>query len=135
LAPRAAGVAPARDALAVDSDVAGFTLPEHAKAGEAVVARSEGARLDVRADGPGLLVVAEGYDAGWSAALDGRPARVVRVNHDQLGVALPEGPHRVTLRYRPRGFTAGLLLLGAGLVLLALGERVLASPVRVSSRA
>jgi hypothetical protein len=134
-APRAAGVAPSRDALAVDSDVADFALPEHAKAGEAVVARAEGARLDVRADGPGLLVVAEGYDAGWSAALDGRPARVVRVNHAQLGVALPEGPHRVTLRYRPRGFTAGLLLLAAGLVLLALGERVLASPVRVSSRA
>jgi uncharacterized membrane protein YfhO len=57
------------------------------------------------------------------------------VNHAQLGVALPEGTHRVTLRYRPRGFTAGLLLLFAGLMLLALGGRVLAFPIRVSSRA
>jgi uncharacterized membrane protein YfhO len=59
----------------------------------------------------------------------------VRVNHAQLGVALREGTHRVTLRYRPRGFTTGLLLLFAGLLLLALGGRVLAFPIRVSSRA
>ena len=134
-APRASGLAPAQDAVAVASDVEGLVLPANGRAAEAVVARAGGGRLDVRADGPGVLVVAEGHDPGWSAAVDGAPARVLRVNYAELGVALPAGTHRVTLRYWPRGFSAGLALLAAGLVLLALGGRVLASPVRVSSRA
>lgn len=136
-APRAAGLAPARDVVALASDLRDFVLPANGRDAEAVVARAEGGRLDVRADGPGLLVVAEGYDPGWSAAVDGTPTRVLRVNHAELGVPLPAGTHRVTLRFWPRGFSAGLALLAAGLVLLALalGGRVLASPVRVSSRA
>lgn len=134
-APRAAALAPAQEAVAVAYDLRGFVAPQDARAGAAVVARAEGARLDVRADGPGVLVVAEGWDPGWSAAVDESPAPVLRVNHSQLGVPLPPGTHRVTLRYRPRGFLAGLALAAAGLTLLALAGRVLASPAPVASRA
>jgi uncharacterized membrane protein YfhO len=48
---------------------------------------------------------------------------------------LPEGTHRVTLRYRPRGFAAGAALFATGLLLLAFAERVLASPARAGGRA
>ena len=42
-------------------------------------------RLDIRAEGPGLLVVSEGWDPGWSAAVDDAPAPIVRVNHARDG--------------------------------------------------
>src|SRR6185295_4991444 len=48
----------------------------------------------VRAAGPGLLVVGEGYDPGFSARVDGAPAGVLRVNGDRLGVVLQDGTHR-----------------------------------------
>jgi hypothetical protein len=133
-APRASRLALGQ-AVAVESELAGVEQPRRTRAGEAVVARAEGGRLDVRADGPGVLVIAEGFDRGWSAALDGADARLFRVNHAQMGVVLPEGTHRVTLRYRPRGFDAGVALFAVGLLLLAFAEHVLASPARVGGRA
>jgi hypothetical protein len=134
-APAAAGVAPRRDALAVRTELQGLALRGLGRAAPAVVARAEGAELDVRADGPGVLVLAEGYDPGWSAAIDGAPATVFRVNHAQLAVALPDGTHRVTLRYRPRGLWLGVALAALGALLLAASGRVLASPSRAGSPA
>ena len=67
----------------------------------------------VRAEGPGLLVVGEGFDAGFSARVDGAPARVLRVNGDRMGVVLPEGTHRVVLTHSARGLGAGVRDRGA----------------------
>ena len=70
-----------------------------------------GSRVEVRAEGPGLLVVAQSWDPGWSASVDGRPAAVLRVNHAQIGRRRsPRAPHRVALRYqaaRPGGREPG----------------------------
>ena len=128
-APPEAGLDPRRDAVAVASEVRGLTLPEHALASRAEVVRAEGASLDLRAAGPGLLVVAESWDPGWTASLDDRPSPVVRVNHAQLGLVLPPGMHRVALRHRPRGFREGLAFssLAAVGLLLALLLRPLRS--------
>ena len=52
--------------------------------GRARPARAAGGRILVRAAGPGLLVLSEGYDPGFSARVDGRPARVLRVNVDRM---------------------------------------------------
>ena len=46
------------------------------------------------------------------------------MNHAQIGVALPAGTHRITLRYRPRGLVAGAWLAAAAAVGLALGGRL-----------
>ncbi len=83
--------------------------------------RPEARRIVVRAAGPGLLVVAEGYDPGWTATVDARPARIVRVNGDRMAVALGEGHHRVVLRHHARGLVAG-----AALALLALAALAVA---------
>ena len=64
----------------------------------------------MRAAGPGLLVIGEGYDAGFGARVDGAPARVLRVNGDRIGVVLQEGTHRIVLTHRARGFLAGLVI-------------------------
>ena len=121
-APTASGIDPRRDAVASARDASGVTLPPGARASRAEVTRGANGRLEVRAEGPGLLVVAQAWSSGWSAQLDDHEARVLRVNHAELGIVLPPGPHRVALRYRAPGLLAGAFLAaaaGAGLILRA----------------
>ena len=77
-----------------------------------------GGRIVVEAVGPGVLVVAESWDRGWSARLDGLTRPIVRVNQGQMGVALPEGVHTIAFDYSPPGFLLGILV--AAVALLAL---------------
>jgi hypothetical protein len=132
-APTAAGVDPRNDALASAGDGSAFELPRGSRARTAELARAAGARIDVRAEGPGLLVLAEGYSRGWRALVDGAPAPVLRVNHAQLGVMLPAGLHRIDFRYRPPGFAAGACVSLA--TLAALGAWAAAAKRRPAARA
>lgn len=125
--PTRLGVDSAHEALAAADDVDGVALPPGSRSSEAVLARARRGRLVVRAAGPGLLVVSEGWDPGWRAWIDRAPARVLRVNGDRLGVVLEEGAHRVVLRHRARGLDGGLalaLLGAAGLVVALVRESV-----------
>jgi hypothetical protein len=89
----------------------GLPLPiPGARAGRAEIVRIEGGRIEVRAEGPGLLVVYTSFDPGWSASVDGERAAVVPVNGAQTGVGLGPGLHRVRLRYEPRGLSTGTIL-------------------------
>jgi hypothetical protein len=117
--PGRLGVDPLREALATASDAAGAEAPPAGRASRAELVQRSASRLEVRAEGPGVLVLAESWDAGWQARLDGAPVRLLRVNHCQAGVVLPAGPHRVVLRYRPRGWAFGLALAALGLVGMA----------------
>jgi hypothetical protein len=118
--PGAAGIDPRREAVAVAAEARGWRPPEGSRASHAEVVRALGGHMEVRAGGPGLLVVAEGWDPGWRADVDGRASDIVRVNHLALGIQLGPGVHRVTLRHRPRGFVAGVGLFGIGLLALGL---------------
>ena len=66
---------PMKEALLTEADAAGATLPADARASKADVVRLEPGLVEVRAEGPGLLVVAESWDAGWTVQLDGRRRR------------------------------------------------------------
>ncbi|MBI3932530.1 MAG: YfhO family protein [Acidobacteria bacterium] len=110
---------PWREALAVETEAVGVTLAGGARTSRAEVTRAAGGRIDLQAEGPGLLVVTEAWDPGWTAVVDGAATRLVRVNHLLMGLALGEGFHRVALRHRPAGFRSGLLLAGLGAALLA----------------
>jgi hypothetical protein len=126
-APTRLGVDARREALATEADAAGVSLPPGSRSSAAYLVRATGGRLVLRAAGPGLLVLADGWDAGFTAAVDGRPARVLRVNGDRMGVVLPEGNHRVVLTHRARGLREGLLLAGlaaSGLAAALLRERL-----------
>jgi hypothetical protein len=78
---------------------------------------------------PGVLVLAEQWDSGWHAEVDGTPARVIPVDVSQIGVEVPAGAHRVTLTYRAPGLGPGLVTTGAaaavvvGLLLSPAGRR------------
>jgi hypothetical protein len=76
---------------------------------------------------PGLLVVAEQFDPGWRAHVDGKPARIFPADHLLMGVPLEAGNHRVELTYTPEVFRTGLfgslIGLSALLGLLVSGGR------------
>jgi len=76
-------------------------------------------RWMIRSDEPraGWIVLAETRAAGWTARVDGSPVPVLPYLDDFQAVAVPAGPHAVTLSYRPRGWS--LLLLAAFLGLAA----------------
>jgi hypothetical protein len=120
-APTRLGVDTRREALAAEADVGGVELPTGSRSQAADVARATGGRIVVRAAGPGLLVIGEGYDPGFSASVDGFEAPVLRVNADRIGVVLQEGTHRVVLTHRARGFLAGLVVAALAAAGLAFG--------------
>ena len=80
-----------------------------------VVDRQPGRWLfEVETDTPAFLVISEAYFPGWSAAVDGQPARVFPVNVALKGLPVPAGRHRVEVVYRPVSFRASLYLAGLG---------------------
>ena len=115
--PRRSVVLPAGSA--VHDEAGGFQ-------GTARVTSRQADHLAVEAQlaAPGWLVVADAYEAGWRAHLDGAPAPVLSANGLFRAVAVPAGRHRVEMSYRPQGLRAGLgLSAGAAVLGLAVAAR------------
>lgn len=68
--------------------------------------------IDVTTIEPALLVVADAYDPGWHATVDGTDTPVYPANLLFRGLFIPAGAHQVVMSYRPRTFPAGLALAG-----------------------
>ncbi|HEV7785725.1 MAG TPA: YfhO family protein, partial [Thermoanaerobaculia bacterium] len=96
---------------------------EGARGGEAWVAgRAPGFwGVNLKAPSLGTLAVAETWDAGWSATLNGKPVAVKPYRGILLGVQVGPGPGHVELRYRPDGFVAGTALSLLGLAAVGVG--------------
>lgn len=75
-------------------------------------------RLTTRGEGPGFVVVNEGYDPGWRAFAGPREFKVHRVDGLVLGLEVPAGAWLIDLRYEPRTWRFGLLGAGLGLLVL-----------------
>lgn len=84
--------------------------------------------VDVSVDGRALHASCQGqageylyfslpYDKGYRAAVNGKPAEVLRVNDSFLAVRLEQGQNQVTLSFLPNGLLPGLILTGAGVLL------------------
>ncbi len=76
--------------------------------------------IEVRADGPGALVLAEVNYPGWQVWVDGEGAEIRSVDGLFRGVELAEGEHEVIFAFRPVSVYAGMGLAGvaiAGLLL------------------
>jgi len=75
----------------------------------------------VKTDGPAVVRVAERWNQGWRATLDGKTARVLRCDYMFLGVWIPEaGEWDVRLVYSPREPGVALQLAGLFLALAGL---------------
>ncbi|HYP48496.1 MAG TPA: YfhO family protein, partial [Thermoleophilaceae bacterium] len=74
-----------------------------------------------------LLVLTDAHYPGWKARVDGRSAKIERVNYMLRGVSLPAGSHRVEFTYEPSSWRVGwivsLLSLIALVVLVVIGLR------------
>jgi hypothetical protein len=116
--PTRRGVDTRREALVLAREADGLELPAGSHSSRAEVARETAGRIDLRAEGPGFLVVTEGFDPGWRATVDDTPVPLLRANVVHMGVVLGPGTHRVELTHSPRGFVAGLVLAGMGVLLL-----------------
>lgn len=57
-----------------------------------------------------LLVLAEKFQNGWRAKVDGRPVPIVAVDHILRGVYLTPGRHQVRFRFDPLPFRVGTWL-------------------------
>ena len=80
-------------------------------------------RIHYTASSPSLLKLAMAWYPGWRAAVDGRAAPVLRVDHALMGVVVPPGEHMVELRFVSTWFRAGLavsLIVLFGLSAMAL---------------
>ncbi|MGZ6124606.1 MAG: hypothetical protein ACXWLR_06575, partial [Myxococcales bacterium] len=58
----------------------------------------------------GLLLIAEHYEPGWRATIDGVRAETVQADLSALALVVPAGKHAVELRYRPPWLWTGALL-------------------------
>jgi hypothetical protein len=75
-------------------------------------------KVAVNMQTPGLVVLADLWDKGWRAYMEGRPLPILRANHAVRGVVLPAGAATIEFRYEPASFTWGLRLAGLAVVLL-----------------
>lgn len=100
----------------------------------------------VASSSPALLVLPENYYPGWSVTINGKPARLYRVNWVGIGVPVGTGNSLVSLHFETPGFRTGFrisvlaLLFWAGLLIAALrkdeaGERQVANARTTSARA
>ncbi len=90
--------------------------------------RADVVAVEVDSDGPGWLVLLDGWFPGWRATVNGEPAEVARANHAFRAVAVGGGRSVVRFEYRPDSVRAGLLLAGFAvnaLILLCCGGALL----------
>ncbi len=71
--------------------------------------------IDCLADGISLLVFLDSFDDGWSATVNGQPAKIYRTNGFTKGVFVPAGHSIVRFDYFPPGLHAGLAITALGL--------------------
>ena len=79
----------------------------------------EAVRLHVSANAPSILVLAEAWYPGWTAVLDGSPAKAFPVNGWMRGTLVPAGEHEVTMQFHQDYLGLGLCLAAASALALA----------------
>jgi hypothetical protein len=84
------------------------------------VTRHEPCRVELEAELelPGLVILADAEYPGWTLTVDGNPTTIHRVNHGMRGALVQAGRHHLIYRYEPRSLRHGLVLSGAGALIL-----------------
>jgi hypothetical protein len=95
-------------------------LPQSAR-GQVKIVSETPTKIEIEADMQtlGLVVLADMWDAGWHATLDGAEAPITRVDLALRGVKTPVGRHRLVFSYEPASFKTGVRMASGALVVLA----------------
>jgi hypothetical protein len=73
--------------------------------------------LEAQMTRSGAVILNDLAARGWTATVDGAPAPIYRANVLARGVLLPEGNHRIEMKYQLPRLRAGLAVSGASLLL------------------
>jgi hypothetical protein len=79
----------------------------------------ERVRIAVRARRPAVVVLSDPWFPGWKATVDGRDAKIERVDYVLRGIRVPAGAHRVEMRYAPASWRIGWIVSLVGLAAIA----------------
>ena len=71
-----------------------------------------------------ILVLADQFDEGWKATIDGKKVRLVPANLIFRAVKIPAGKHEVIFNYYPTSFDLGLKVLSISILLIILGSLI-----------
>jgi uncharacterized membrane protein YfhO len=63
-----------------------------------------------------MIVVSQGYDAGWRAEVAGQEVPLLRANGRYWALATPGGTREWALRFRPRWLPPALAIFSIGLL-------------------
>lgn len=64
-----------------------------------------------------ILCLSIPYSSGWSAKVDGDPAKLLKANRMYMGLLLDAGSHEIELTYETPGLKAGVILSRIGFLL------------------
>ena len=70
-------------------------------------------------------MLADRWDPGWQARLDGKAVPILRANHALSAVVLPAGKANLEFCYRPASMLLGFKLAAVGFVALCVWAAVL----------
>jgi len=86
-------------------------LPAESRGAARVADESpESVTVDVQMETAGMVVLADLWDKGWHASIDGQDARILAVNHAIRGVVVAAGQHRIIFRYLPDSVRIGAIV-------------------------
>jgi uncharacterized membrane protein YfhO len=89
---------------------------------------NERVEIEVEAPREGWLVLLDRWAPGWSARIDGQPARILRADYLFRAVRVAPGRHLVNFAYASPLFRRGLVVSACGLgVVLAAAVSLLRS--------
>ena len=113
---------PFSDTVAVDySDDAMAQDAAHRRAASCSVFRTDRHGFTARIDltKPNLVFFSVPYDKGWSATVNGKPARIEKVDNGLMAVLCDAGSSQIRFTYYTPGLNAGLAVTGISLAALA----------------
>ena len=97
-----------------------FSRRDAEESARIVVYRPEEVVVEAKLQTEGYLVLADRYDPGWRATVDGEPRPLLRANGMQRAVRLEPGHHRIAFRYSPPSVRLGTAATLSTLMALAL---------------
>tara|TARA_B110000438_G_scaffold64034_1_gene64586 strand:- start:243 stop:3293 length:3051 start_codon:yes stop_codon:yes gene_type:complete len=75
-------------------------------------------KIQTNSDFDGILVLTDVFYPGWSATIDGNPAKIFKANGLVRSVFVPSGEHFVEFEYVPNSLTFGLIISVITLMIL-----------------
>jgi hypothetical protein len=102
-----------------DSEAVNVASADAAGTVRSIASGPDRMQFSVTTAGPALLVIANSWYPGWTATVNGQPARLFETNWVMTGVTVPAGASDVVLRYTTPGYRTGLVISAVVLVVVA----------------